>query len=121
MGKSPKENLDRINTTTTAWETHRPDKKFGGMTLKEYKAKVQPSIDARATVAHDESVLKASISLREKADEATLAIIKHMVDDVVAQEGEDSEFYEALGYVRASERKSGLSRKSTASKTKSQA
>jgi len=112
MGKSPKENLDRINTTITAWATHRANKTFGGMTLEEFKAAIKPSFTARADVNTYESELRAAISLRMMADEATEVVIKKVIKDVLSQEGEDSEFYEALGYVRESERKSGLSRKS---------
>jgi len=118
MGKSPKSSLDHINQTITAWETHRSTKSFGGMTLEQLKIGVAPSLTTRTTVAQLESELKAAISLREKADDGSDAIIKKMVAAVVAEEGEDSEFYEALGYVRASERKSGLHRATKADKTK---
>ena len=121
MGKSPKANLDRINTTITAWKTHRANKIFAGMTLEQFTAAINPSFTARTEVDTCESTLKAAISLREKADDATDVIIKKMVNDVVSQEGEDSEFYEALGYVRESERKSGLHRTAKPAETKPQA
>lgn len=121
MGKSPKANLDRINTTNTAWETHRAAKSFADMTLEQFRAKIAPSLTARATIARLESELTAAISQREIADAASLDVIDAVVKAVVADqtEGEDGEFYEALGYVRESERKSGLHRAAKTSETKS--
>lgn len=120
MGKSPKANLERIKTTITAWETHRANKAFAELTLEQFREKVAPSLATRATIAGLESEIKATISLREMADAASLDVIDAVVKAVVADktEGEDGEFYEALGYVRESERKSGLSRKAKASATK---
>jgi len=120
MGKSPKANLDRINKTITAWETHRAAKHFADMTLEQFREKIAPSLTTRATIARLESEITATISQREMADAASLAVIDAVVKAVVADktEGEDGEFYEALGYVRESERKSGLSRKAKTSATK---
>lgn len=120
MGKSPKANLERIKTTITAWETHRASKQFANMTLEQLREKVAPSLTARATIARLDSELTAAISQREIADAASLAVIDAVVKAVVADqaEGEDGEFYEALGYVRESERKSGLHRKTKTTETK---
>ena len=120
MGQSPKANLDRINKTATAWETHRAAKLFANMTLEQFREKIAPSLTARATIARLESELTATISQREMADAASLAAIDAVVKAVVADqtEGEDGEFYEALGYVRESERKSGLHRAAKSSETK---
>lgn len=120
MGTSPKSKMDRITTTSTAWKTHRPDKMIAGMTLEQFNAGTAPSITARANIAAFESSLKAEISLREMADDKSADLIDAVVKAVVAdpEEGEDGEFYEALGYVRASERKSGLHRKTKPDDTK---
>jgi len=106
MGTSPKSKLDRITTTATAWKTHRPDKVFAGLTLEQFNIATAPSITARTKIAAFESSLKAEISLREMADDKSADVIDAVVKAVVAdpEEGEDGEFYEALGYVRASER-----------------
>jgi hypothetical protein len=120
MGKSPKENLDRITTTITAWETHRASKSFGGMTLEQFKTAIAPSLTARTTVAQHESELKAAISQRDDADDASAVTIKDVVNAVIAdkEEGVDGAFYEALGYVRESERKSGLHRTAKTAESK---
>jgi hypothetical protein len=40
--QTPQSNLIRITTVMNAWETLRPGKSFAGMTLDEYKRRVQP-------------------------------------------------------------------------------
>jgi hypothetical protein len=54
----------------------------------------------------------AAQNKRDVADKASVAAIQLVVNAVKGdpEEGEDGEFYEALGYVRKSERSSGLHR-----------
>src|SRR6266545_741640 len=112
MPISPKIMEERIRTFTSAWETLKPAKTFAGMTLDQFKAKVKPSLDARVTVAALDDQLSAAISARDDADKASSATMALVVNGVKAdlEEGEDSALYEAMGYVRKSERKSGLKR-----------
>jgi len=112
MAGSPKDNLDRINAVTNAWETLRPAKTFAGMTLVQFKEKVKPSTDARTELATLESQQVAAQNKRDDADKASVAAIQLLVNAVKGdpEEGEDGELYEALGYVRKSERSSGLHR-----------
>lgn len=109
---TPKENEVKINQSISAWKTLRPAKSFAGMTLDQFTAKVKPALDARVTVAALEDQLSAAINARSDADKASLATIALVVNAVKGdpEEGEDSALYEALGYVRKSERKSGLKR-----------
>ena len=116
MPYSPKQNLDRINTVTRAWETLRPTKTFAGYTLTTFKAKVKPSLDARAAIEALEHQMTAAADQRDDADAASMETIKAVVNAVKADPAETAkgEFYEALGYVRDSERASGLTRKTAA-------
>ena len=109
---TPKENEAKINQTVSAWKTLRPVKSFAGMTLDQFATKVKPSLDARNTVAALEDQLSAAINARSDADKTSLQNISLVVNAVKGdlEEGEDSALYEALGYVRKSERKSGLKR-----------
>jgi len=102
----------KINQVITAWETLRPAKTFAGLTLAQFKTTVQPSIDTRATIESLKDQLAAGQSQREDADEASIDTILLVVNAVKGEptEGEDGELYEAMGYVRKSERRSGLSR-----------
>ena len=112
MTYAPKDNLDRINTISRAWETLRPAKSFGGLTLTQFKAKVKPSLDARATIETLEHQITAATDQRDDADVVSLDTIKIVVNAVRGDPAETAkgEFYEALGFVRESERKSGLHR-----------
>ena len=57
--------------------------------------------------------MTAALDTRDDADgvsaDANQAVVKGVVGDPAF--GDDSDLYEAMGYVRKSERKSGLSRK----------
>ncbi|MFA6961951.1 MAG: hypothetical protein WC205_14440 [Opitutaceae bacterium] len=109
---NPKKSEIRISKVLSAWETLRPAKSFAGMTLAEFKAKLQPSLDTRTAIAALDNQLIAGQNQRDDADKESLDAILLLVNAVKGDpaEGEDGEFYESLGYVRKSERKSGLSR-----------
>jgi hypothetical protein len=112
MAGTPKENLEKINAVITAWTTLRPEKTFGGMTLAQFKTKVQPSLDSRASLSALESQVIATQNRRDDADQESVRAAQLVVNAVKGDpaEGEDGELYEALGYVRKSERNSGLHR-----------
>jgi hypothetical protein len=84
------------------------------MTLEAYEKSVAPSEIARATIARLEDELSAAKNQRDVADAAGVLIARAVVNAVKGDltEGEDGELYEAMGYVRKSERKSGLHRSS---------
>jgi hypothetical protein len=48
--KTPAGYLAAFKRIVSAWERLRPDMSFGGMTLGQFKAAVQPSFDKRAAV-----------------------------------------------------------------------
>jgi len=119
MPNAPKESLDRINTVTKAWETLRPTKSFAGMTLAQFKTKLQPSLDARANIATLEHQMTSALDKRDDADAASIDAIKLVVNAVKGDPAEtaNGDLYEAMGFVRDSERSSGLSRRKTAAAT----
>ena len=110
--RSPKRNEDRISTLIEVWTKLRPTKSFFGMTLEEFKAAAKPSLDARSAADLAETNLSVAITQRDNADEALMPLVFRVVDAIVADkdEGRDGEFYKELGYVRRSERASGLTR-----------
>ena len=112
MPLGPKEAYDRITHTSSTWENLRPKKSFAGLSLEKFNDLVAPSISTRATISRLENELIAAHSQRDTADLVSLDALQHVVNSVKGdpEEGEDGEFYEALGYVRKSERKSGLHR-----------
>jgi hypothetical protein len=113
MASNPQDSLNRISTISKAWETLRPTKSFAGLTLTQFKTKVQPSLDARASIATLEHQMTSALDKRDDADVASLDTIKLVVNAVRGDPAEtaNGDLYEAMGYVRDSERSSGLSRK----------
>ena len=101
------------NAILKAWDALAPTATFGGMTLAQYTAKVQPSLDARGQISTHETAIKSWADKRDDADvitvETNAAVIKGIVGDV--NYGDNSDLYEACGYIRKSEKKSGLTRK----------
>ncbi len=83
------------------------------MTLAQFKAAVKPSLDAREAVRQKEDELMDAIDARNDSDKPVLVVCDQVVKAVVADNdfGDNSSLYEAMGYVRKSERKSGLTRK----------
>jgi hypothetical protein len=104
--------LSGISTVTDAWSSVSPEKSFFGMTLDQYKATVKPCYDVRAEIAETQKRLKSLIAKCRDADVAALKVTRNVVHSVKADptEGEDSPLYAAMGYVRASDRSSGLKR-----------
>lgn len=112
--QNPKLTLEKLNKLVQAWQDLGADKSFAGMTLAEFKAKVQPSRDARDAVKDTESKMTDATTWRDISDVETLRLMQLVVNSIKGDPavGDDSSLYEAAGYVRRSERKSGLRRQS---------
>ena len=108
-----KQNGEKLAAVMQAWKDIRPNKSFASMTLAQFTAKVQPSIDTRATIATLDNELIAAADLRDKADIESMKQVGFVVNAVKGDpdEGEDGELYETMGYVRKSERASGKTNK----------
>ena len=113
MPNSPKNTAERIERMVNAWRTLAPEKTFGGMTLAQFEAATAPSRDTRARIEDLNDQLTKEIADRDAADDVSAAKAQQVVAGVLADptEGPDSPLYEAFGYTRKSERKSGLTRK----------
>lgn len=113
MKRSPKDTLAYIHRITDGWMRLRPEKAFGGFTLEQFKATVQPSLDTRANIADLLKQLDIEIARRNAADDVSFAAIQRVVNGVKGDrhEGEDSILYGAMGYVRKSQRRSGLTQR----------
>ena len=119
MRKTPKSNLEKLQQVSNAWETLASNKSFGGMTFDQFKADTAPAIAARNLIEDLEDQLTQALAAREAADATCQTKIQLVVNGVLADptEGPDSALYEAMGYTRKSERKSGLTRKKQSSKS----
>jgi hypothetical protein len=114
---SPTAAYTRLDTFISAWKKLRGTKAFAGLTPDQFETqKMAPCRAARATVTDLENQLKAALNRRDDLDQAALETMALIVNAVKGDpaEGENGDLYEAMGFVRKSERKSGLSRKKTA-------
>jgi hypothetical protein len=112
MSQPPKQIADATSQIINAWNTLAPGATFAGMTLAQFKAKVQPTFDTRTLIDGLNAQLTAAMDNRDNADGVTSATNQLIVNAVKGDPnfGDDSDLYDAMGYVRRSARASGLSR-----------
>jgi hypothetical protein len=114
MAGNPKDNGEKLAAVLKAWKDLRPAKSFAGMTLAQFTTKIQPSLDARDLIDTLDNQLIAAADERDIADVESMKQVNFVVNAVKGDptEGEDGELYEAMGYVRKSERATGKTNKS---------
>lgn len=112
MKTSPSEVESLIVDLAQKWEAACPKQSFFGLTLEQFKAGVQPSLDARASLEALDRQRKVELERRHTADQASLYLVKGVINAIKGDptQGEDGELYGALGYVRSSMRVNGRSR-----------
>ena len=113
MADTPKENQVKYTRYLNAFKTLAPAKTFSGVKLDTFQAQVNKSESAREKRQRlKDELLEAEAEIAGE-DETTIKMCEKIKNGVVADEefGDDSALYEALGYVRKSEKKSGLTRK----------
>ncbi len=110
---TPKNTQNKLDRMISAWETLAADKSFGGLRLAQFKVAVKPSYDAREALRVLDNQVQAKQVEREDADAESLRAAQRVVNGVIGDpdEGPDSDLYAALGYVRTSTRKTGLTRR----------
>jgi hypothetical protein len=110
---SPKNKEEKMDRMLNAWRTLAPDKTFGGMTLAQFEAILAPSKTTRQKIEDLDNQRVQAAADRDAADEVSAARMQQVVRGVLGDPdfGPDSALYEAFGYTRESERKSGLTRK----------
>ena len=113
MSNRAKENGEKLADVLKAWKDICPAKSFAGMTLVQFTAKVQPSLDARVHLDTLADQTIAAETDRENADLVSMPQVLLVVNAVKGDqtEGEDGELYAAMGYVRKSDRKTGKTNK----------
>ncbi len=111
--QAPKEIAEKLQRAVRAWENLAPADSFGGMTLAEFKGKVQEALDIRDAIQLATDQLMVAQNARSDTDRKTMDALLLVVNAIKGNpdHGENSSLYEACGYVRKSERKSGLSRR----------
>ena len=110
---NPKRVAGKLQSVIDAWTTLRPTKLFAGMTLEQFKAKVQPSLDTRSSLTTLQTQATDHRTQRQLSDDASLQVAQLVVNSVKGdiEEGENGSLYAAMGYVTKNARQSGLTRK----------
>jgi hypothetical protein len=103
---------EKLQKVMDAWATLRPAKSFAGMTLDQFKAKVQPSLDVRVQLNTLRTQVRDIRAQRHDSDGASMDLVQLVVNAVKGDpdEGETSGLYAAMGFVPKNERRSGLTR-----------
>ena len=112
MGDSPKLNEEKLRRILNAWKQLAADKAFGGMTVEQFEAVIGPSFTTRQQLDDLDNQRTHLINSRGDADDVSLAKAAAAIAGMNADPGfgPNSSLIEACGYVRQSERKSGLHR-----------
>lgn len=113
MLRSPNTMLERLTRTIRAWETVCPDTTFSGQTLAQFKETVKASFETRAELEAVDNQREAIIARRDAADVISNEAWKRNVHGVKAEptQGADGAMYGAMGFVRESQRGTGLTRR----------
>lgn len=113
MAKTVNKVMERVVEFRDAWEELAPDATFAGMTFAEFEVAIAPPLTVRAEIAALEKTLINKKTERLIVDEAANELLELVVNSVRGTPGygADSVLYRAFGYVRKSDRKSGLTRR----------
>ena len=113
----PGESIEQLHRICDAWRRHAPDAKYGNKTLAEMQAGIT-GIDQKQNRLDDLDSRANAMRIERDDDIADWMEFSKFIRFGVAADpsfGEDSAFYEDLGLMRASERRtrSGRSKKPT--------
>ena len=110
---SPKDKEDKMERMVSNWRTLAPDRSFGGLTVAQFDEAAARPRTARQRIEELNAQLAEAIAERDAADADFALKEERVVNGVRADPdfGPDSALYAAFGYIRKSERKSGLTRK----------
>jgi hypothetical protein len=113
MAAGPKLIEEKYKRILSAWKNLATDKTFGGITIEQFEAQIEKSNSHRQRIDILDHEMKDAQASREAEDRETLKTCDLIVKNVLAdlEYGDDSVLYEKMGYIRRSDRKSGLIRK----------
>ena len=104
---------ERIETFLASWRELAADAAFAGMTLAEFELAVSAPLSLRREIVALEKQLEGKKTVMADADATANEWLDLVVNSVRGTQGfgPDCALYQAFGYVRKSDRKSGLTRK----------
>lgn len=102
-----------------AWKEQAPEAVFAGKSVADFESSIAALKLASEELAKLETARLAALKVRDEklADLAKLSNVVVLGVQGHADYGNDSPLLRAMGYIPASERKSGLTRRATAVKT----
>lgn len=105
----------RSNDILSAWEEFAEGVVFANQTLEQLRTAMAPSLAIRGEIAKLKQQLRAKKTEGSIADTAVAPLLRRVVDSIKGNPdfGPDCALYEACGYIRDSDRRSGLTRKGT--------
>jgi len=114
--KNTKPKIAKINLIMNAWEQVAPGATFGGKSLQQFKTAMAPALESQARVAALLAELEGERQKFQINSDICYRIATQMASSVKGdgEYGDDCPLYSAMGYVRRSNRKSGLKRKAQA-------
>ena len=114
MPKVTKDTAARIQKFRLSWREMAPNASFAGMTLVQFEDAVSDPLTVRDEIEALESQLEGKKAEKLIADGIANDVLDLVVNSVRGTPGfgQDCPLYRAFGYVRKSDRKSGLTRKS---------
>lgn len=105
--------MELLQTTLDALRELAPTVVFGGVKLSDFEAVTNTCEQDRQNLVDHANEEKVLLATRDTNDEIALAQRELIINGIIGDPnfGPNSPLYEACGYVRKSERKSGLTRK----------
>lgn len=105
--------VDRIQKFRLSWREMAPEATFAGMTLAQFEEATTSPFTVRGEIETLKSQLEGKKAERLIVDATANEVLDLVVNSVRGTPGfgQDCPLYRAFGYVRKSERKSGLTRK----------
>ena len=106
--------MDKVETITNAWKLNAPEAVFAGMTLQQFIEAMAPYFAVRTDLAEVDTRRATLMARRAEAKTSCQTVIERVVASVRADiaHGSNSPMWAAMGFVRKSARKKGLTRKS---------
>ena len=112
MRLQPELNLNNCEMTLNGVRENAPEVDFGGYKSADFEVKVDAMREIREEIESLEVQIATARARRELIDQDALAAKELIVNGIIGNPayGPDSPLYAAIGYVRKSDRKSGLKR-----------
>lgn len=115
MRATPSKTMEYLNSVLIPWKENAPADEFSEMSVTEFETEIKKSVDIRTEIAQLESQVEIKKKERDEVDAANKKTAQMIVSSVSGhpKHGKNSGLYKAMGFVPTSERKSGLTRKTS--------